>query len=126
MSMNKLIADVTKLVEEEYGRASEKFGATNNSDHESYAILLEEMEEAGIEVNDVSIQLDKFWWLTKSNDDDLSKYSRLLEMKRRAMLAACELIQVSAMAHKAAKTISARTPIFETDEVVEDENLYRN
>ena len=108
MSMNKLIADVTQLVSEEYGRASIKFGATNHSDHESYAILLEELEEAGVEVNDTHIQLDKFWWLTKANDDDLSKVSRLMEMERKAILAACELIQVAAMAKKASETIKLR------------------
>lgn len=109
MSMDKLIADVKGLVEEEYGRASVKFGATNNSDHESYAVLLEEMEETEVEVQFVRAQLDRFWDLTKNNDDDTSKYSRLLEMERRAVLAACEIIQVAAMAHKAAETVGNRS-----------------
>lgn len=108
MSMDKLITDVKELVQEEYSRATQKFGATNNSDHESYAVLLEELEEAQSEVTDVHFQLQRFWQLTKANDDDLSKYSRLLEMGRRAELAACELIQVAAMAHKAAVTVRIR------------------
>lgn len=108
MSMEKLMIDVQELVKEEYYRASVKFGVTNNSDHESYAILLEELEEAEVEVTDVQNQLAKFWELTKANDDDLSKYSRLLELERRAELAACELIQVAAMAQKAAMTVRIR------------------
>ena len=108
MSMDKLIQDVKALVADEYHRASMKFGETNNSDHESYAVLLEEMEEAKVEVADVEHQLQKFWEMTKSNEDDLSKYSRLLEMERRAVLAACELIQVAAMAAKASATVSCR------------------
>lgn len=108
MSMDKLIADVKELVDEEYLRAATKFGATNNSDHESYAVLLEELEEAQSEVAEVHFQLQHFWQLTKANDDDLSKFSRLLEMERRALLAACELIQVTAMAKKAAATVEIR------------------
>lgn len=108
MSMDKLIADVTHLVEDEYNRAAIKFGATNNSDHESYAVLLEELEEAQSEVAEVHFQLQHFWELTKANDDDLSKFSRLLELERRAKLAACELIQVTAMAKKAAATVEIR------------------
>lgn len=108
MSMDKLIADVKELVDEEYHRAAIKFGATNKSDHESYAVLLEELEEAQSEVAEVHFQLQHFWQLTKANDDDLSKFSRLLELERRALLAACELIQVTAMAKKAAATVEIR------------------
>ena len=111
MSMDKLMSEVEESVEKEYGRAAAKFGCTNNSDHESYAILLEEMEEAETEVHLVRTQLEGFWALTKANDDDLSKYSRLLEMGRRAKLAACELIQVAAMAKKAAMTVGERNVI---------------
>lgn len=111
MSMDKLIVQVNECVEREYGRAGAKFGLTNNSDHESYAILLEELEEAEVEVRLVRTQLDGFWGLTKNNDDDTSKYSRLLEMERRAILAACEMIQVAAMAKKAAITVCDRASV---------------
>ena len=106
--MEKLLNDVKGLVDEEYCRAAVKFGATNNSDHESYAVLLEEMEEAEAEVAQARVQLEKFWLLTKENADDLSKLSRLMEAGRRAQLAACELIQVAAMFKKAAATVEIR------------------
>lgn len=108
MSMDKLISDVAELVKEEYARASEKFGATNHSDHESYAVLLEEVEEAQAEVAEVYFQLSRFWELVKANDDNPSKVSRLLELERKSLLAACELIQVTAMALKAERTVSAQ------------------
>jgi hypothetical protein len=114
MSMDKLIADVKELIQDEYVRAACKFGPTNNSDHESYAVLLEEMQEAEAEVAQAQVQLEKFWLLTKTDDSDMSKYSRLLEIKRRAMLAACELIQVAAMAEKAANTIRIRGEVGES------------
>lgn len=114
MSMDKLIADVKELIQDEYVRATYKFGATNNSDHESYAVLLEEMEEAEVEVVEARVQLEKFWLLTKSDDSDMSKYSSLQELKRRAMLAVCELIQVAAMAEKAAVTVHIRGEVGES------------
>ena len=114
MAMDKLIEDVRGLVDQEYSRAAAKFGATNNSDHESYAVLLEELEEAQAEVADVHFQLQHFWELTKANDSDLCKYSRLLELERRALLAACELIQVTAMAKKASTTVWIRREVGES------------
>lgn len=120
MSMDKLISDVKGLAKQEYGRASAKFGETNNSDHESYAVLLEELEEAMVEVNEFQWQINKFWELVKSNDDDLRKYFRLLEMERRAAMAAAELVQVVAMVMKATATVCAR------GEVKPNENIHRN
>ena len=108
MSMDKLISDVKALAKEEYARASAKFGETNNSDHESYAVLLEEMEESLVEVKEFQWQMDRFWELVRANDDDIRKVSRLVEMERRASMAAAELIQVLAMVMKATATVCAR------------------
>ena len=44
--MEELIKSVVCAECEEYGRASAKFGAVHNSDHESYAVLREEADEA--------------------------------------------------------------------------------
>ena len=43
--MEELIKSVVFAECEEYGRASANFGAVNNSDHESYAVLREEAED---------------------------------------------------------------------------------
>ena len=111
MSMEKLIAEVTECVEREYGRAGAKFGLTNHSDHESYAVLLEELQEARVEFGTVEKQLEGFWALTKCNDPDTKKYQKLMQMQKNAIFGACELIQVAAMAKKAALTVCDRGAI---------------
>ncbi len=109
--MEKLIEEVKTLVEAEYGRASAKFGAVNHSDHESYAILLEECQEAESECMAVHDILGYFWNQTKRNDPDQEKFKICQKLQTSAILAACELIQVAAMARKAALTISHRTVV---------------
>ena len=109
--MEKLLKEVQECVEAEYGRAAAKFGCTNHSDHESYAIIKEELEGAQAEMESVALKLAQFWHLTRTNDEDVCKYNRLLEMQHSAMLAACECIQVAAMAMKAALTIADRNVV---------------
>lgn len=116
MAMNKLIAEVTELIEREYGRAGAKFGLTNHSDHESYAVLLEELEEAKVEVGTLERQVALFWGMTKCNDPDTRKFQLLLQMHKNALYGACELIQVAAMAKKAAMTVCDRGAIKEFKE----------
>ena len=107
--MEKLLEEVSVSVENEYARASTKFGATNHSDHESYAVLAEEYEEALVEVKSTGYELANFWSLVKSDNGDSDKLNCLKDLERRATLAACELIQVAAMARKANATVSDRT-----------------
>jgi hypothetical protein len=116
MSMDKLIAEVTECVEREYGRAGARYGLTNHSDHESFAVILEEVQETNDEYENFDRELNGFWSLVKSDGDDLSKYSRLLAMHRYALFAACEMIQVAAMAKKAAITVCDRGAIREFKE----------
>lgn len=113
MSMEKLMKEVEECVEREYGRAGAKFGLTNNSDHESYAVLLEEFQEAQVELKTVERQLELFWGHTKCNDNDHVKYRLLMQMTRNAIYGACEMIQVAAMAKKAAMTVCNRSAIKE-------------
>ena len=114
MAMEKLIAEVTDLVEREYGRAGAKFGLTNHSDHESYAIILEELEEAKADVESFELQMEGFWQQVKNNADDNEKYACLLRMYHRALFGACEMIQVAAMAKKAALTVCDRAALAES------------
>ena len=103
--MTKLIEEVKELVDREYGRSGAQFGLTNNSDHESYALILEEFQEAQTEVDTVDDRLSVFWGLVKENVGPETKFNVLKSMERAAILAACELIQVSAMAKKASLTL---------------------
>lgn len=105
MAMGKLIDEVQELVEREYGRAGAKFGLTNHSDHESYAILLEEFQEAQNELHSVDKYMKEFWEQVKGDYAPYDKFVTCVDMEKRALLCACEMIQVAAMAKKAALTI---------------------
>lgn len=109
--MDKLIQEVSELVEKEYGRAAAKFGCANNSDHESYAVLKEELDEAQDEVKSAEDVLNYFWRQIKRDSDAQSKLQICANLQSCAMLAACEFIQVAAMAKKAAITVAGRTSI---------------
>ena len=99
--MEELSKSVVCAECEEYGRASVKFGAVNNSDHESYAVLREEADEAVDVMEDVDNLTDAFFEMVKKNEEDEMKLEILNVIKHRAEEAAAESIQVAAMATKA-------------------------
>lgn len=103
--MQELIRETTQLVGNEYARASSKFGPVHNSDHESAAVLCEELEEVREELRELSDNYLEFWNLVKSNADKQHKQRVLKRLKNKAVLAACEAIQVAAMAYKAERTL---------------------
>ena len=107
--MEELIKQVINLECEEYGRASVKFGAVNNLDHESYAVLREEADEAVDAMEDVDNLTDVFFEMVKNNEEDKVKLDILNGIKHRAEEAAAESIQAAAMARKAIETIQRRT-----------------
>ena len=106
--MEELIKSVVCAECEEYGRASVSFGAVNNSDHESYAILREEVDEAIDALSEVDDLTDGFFELVKQNEEDKTKIGLLNVIKHRAEEAAAESIQAAAMARKAIETIQRR------------------
>jgi len=106
--MDKIMLTVETEVKEEYVRAIEKFGKTNHSDHESYAILLEEFEEALLMVEVAQQALDNFWTGVKENQLNSDKLAYLEKLRIAANCAACEFIQVATMAYKARVTIKVR------------------
>ena len=106
--MEELIKNVVCAECEEYGRASVKFGAVNNSDHESYAVLREEVDEAVDAMEDVDNLTDSFFEMVKTNEEDKVKMDILNVIKHRAEEAAAEAVQVAAMARKAIETIQRR------------------
>ena len=92
--MEELIKSVVCAECEEYGRASAKFGAVNNSDHESYAVLREEADEAVDAMEDVDNLTDAFFETmsgftttgsssTEPKRRPLSPFSRPLWLVRR-------------------------------------------
>lgn len=106
--MEELIKSVVCAECEEYGRASAKFGAVNNSDHESYAVIREEADEAADAMEDVDALTNVFFEMVKNNEEDKVKLDILDVIKHRAEEAAAESIQAAAMARKAIETIQRR------------------
>ena len=106
--MEELIKSVVCAEFEEYGRASAKFGAVNNSDHESYAVLREEADEAADVLEEVDNLTEAFFEMVKKKEEDEMKLDILNVIRRRAEEAAAESIQVAAMARKAIETIQRR------------------
>lgn len=106
--MEELIKSVVCAECEEYGRASVKFGVVNNSDHESYAILREEADEAIDALVEVDDLTNVFFEMVKNNEEDKVKLDILNVIKNRAEEAAAESIQAAAMARKAIETIQRR------------------
>lgn len=98
--MEKLYKDVEIEIENELQRAAVKFGDKNNSPHEAYAVIREEVEEAMEEVRELTFHLKDYWQGVKNNEREEQNKS-LDDLKKRAHLAACEMIQVAAMAQKA-------------------------
>lgn len=98
--MKKLIESVDLIVNEEYDRASKDHGERFHSQHEAYAVIKEEMEEAQEEIEIVDDKLGEFWEAAKRD----FLYGCNLNagiIYKRAMNGACEMIQVAAMAKKA-------------------------
>lgn len=99
--MKELKEAARALMREEYERAAEKFGDSFHSPHEAYAVILEEKEEAGWELMDLKYAIDLFWESVKK--DDTEYRDALKGIEKHALNAACECIQVAAIAYKARK-----------------------
>ena len=99
--MKELLKTVKNAVNEEYLRAAEKHGATHNSRHESYSVILEEFEESKDEIVKLDRALSLFWETTKRNSYKGTALAALAEMEKNAIEAAAELVQVAAMCRKA-------------------------
>ena len=98
--MKALLTEVKASVLMEYQRAAEKFGPANNSPHESYAVILEEYEEALAEKGVFEWNLRSFWSAVMANT---ASNCQLQQMQSIAEKAAAEWVQVAAMCYKAQK-----------------------
>lgn len=98
MSYNKTMQGVRYLVQNELDMACELYGKRFNSGHEAYAVIREEYDELKWETDNIGTIAGYMWSDIKGDDhyDD-----RLCEIEKHATMAACEAIQVAAMARKA-------------------------
>ena len=100
--MKDLLNEVNALTLKEYERAAKVNGDTFNSPHETYAVILEEFEEATENLEEFDDAFKAYWSCVKKNDRTSQK-DQLIYMHHYAISAAAEMIQVAAMCHKALK-----------------------
>ncbi len=96
--MDGLIQTATQMAHDESQRGIAQYGPAASA-HEGYALIKEELEEAQNEFRRVEQRLEGLWASIKGND--VSVYPHYLnQIRQNAILAACEMIQVAAMAEK--------------------------
>ena len=95
--MNAVSAEVKALVYKELESANERFPQFH-SPHEGWAIIREEVEELRQETEDVEEALNILWERVRYNMQSHPRFPT--KIKERAIAAACEAIQVAAMAQK--------------------------
>ena len=105
MAMKMLVESVQKLVSEELERASQQHGAVHASMAEAYAVMLEEFEETKERVEEAENILNGDFWSTVRTDDPTLAKQHTQAIFNRSVLAACESIQLAAMAAKTLRTI---------------------
>lgn len=88
----------------EYIAATTNYGMEYNSEHEGFAVLLEELEEAQAEFCDSMTQKGLYWRLIKGEKMNFTKSEVLDQLEKSATAAIQELVQVVAVVKKIKKT----------------------
>lgn len=96
--MKEILIEIDRLAEEEMERAN-KIHPMFHSDHEGWAVLQEEIEEATDSMKTVHIDSEKLWEAVKNDDKEFS-CEMAQHIRHFAEYAAAELIQVIAMCDK--------------------------
>lgn len=99
--MKELLHCVAHLTQNEYSNAADHNGPIFNSTHEAYAVIREELEEAGDDMYDVGKILEEKAWPSIKADDVESFKSELPDILRKAIHCSAEMIQAAAMIYKA-------------------------
>ena len=92
--------DVLVAAESELARAKEQFGEKYHSRHEAYGVLAEELYEVKHEMKWLAFHEEDLIGALH-HDDDVAIDHALDALRCAAIRAACELIQVAAVCHKA-------------------------
>ena len=94
--MEELKNAMMKLVGDEYDRANLKH-PLYHSDHEAFAVLMEEICELGEELDAIRGHMRDQWELIRKNESSLFTVA---EIELYAVRAACEAIQVAAVCER--------------------------
>lgn len=87
---------IASFINKEYDEAIQKHG-TFQSDHEAYAVLKEEVEEAGEELDAIDAEMVKMWRAIRE-DEDVTEIAEVIY--QRAISLIQEAAQVAAVALK--------------------------
>ena len=91
---------IQEAIETELENARKQWGPQYNSEHEAYAVLKEEVEEAADDLTIISEDLGFLWNAVKGNSD--KPYSAALKhIQQTALELAIEAVQIAAVAKKA-------------------------
>jgi len=105
--MTKLIGQVLLLTGLELVEARKNNGFYFHSPHEGYGVIMEELDEAIDEVGQV-VSLYANLLPSIRNENKTQLLADLIDLEERARLAACEFIQVAAMARKMAESLEVK------------------
>jgi hypothetical protein len=94
-----MVGKIKQLVKEELNKANENFSQFN-SDHEAYAVLLEEIEEAFEDMSYCNGSVERIWRLGVKKNDIERIEDELKVIEEYSLKAIEELIQVAAMVQK--------------------------
>lgn len=94
-----VLKEVTELIDKELAAANDKFGL-NHSNHESFAVLREEIDEAIERATEIEERAAELWQGIKENDPHRETRKRFSGVYASAAQLAIEAIQVAAMARK--------------------------
>ena len=89
---------INKAVMTETQNAKENYGDRYNSQHEGYAVLLEEVEEAVDDLNYIKNNVGVLWHSIKTND--LKDTTLLTDIEGTAQMLALEAVQIAAVCAK--------------------------
>ena len=89
---------INKAVMTETENARKNYGDRYNSQHEGYAVLLEEVEEVSDDLTYIKNNLGVLWQSIKTND--LKDTTLLTDIEGTAQLLALEAVQIAAVCAK--------------------------
>ena len=108
--------------------ARENWGETYHSEHESWAVLKEEIEEAGEEFNKCTMILASLWHYVRTNKKKSEDKQHIIDLlhylQDHAKSLATESIQIAAVAQKYIDTVEAiiKPEVNENDKSVQENN----
>lgn len=108
LTKEEIIAGISELVNQERELGDKKHFKITHSDHESYAVILEEYEEVKEELQDFTDFMADFWKTVRNDNKEPEKLWALKDMSKSCYNLIYEAIQLAGVVEKAADSICER------------------